>query len=155
MMYGCVGSMRNVLKLNQAKSWKEKQQLRMNRKAMRFDMVGQLPLDVVSWLRDVFGLEQRVVTSALTINCLFPVAPSVLGTAWGDNPVGYHWRVTFGNFCPDQTGPVTPWAHRCLLVLNKPREGALSRVWEKISTNTRLQKVVVVVHDRPGEKRLP
>jgi hypothetical protein len=40
---------------------------------MRFDMVGQLPLKIIAWLRDVFGLEQQMVTSALTLNCLFPV----------------------------------------------------------------------------------
>jgi len=44
-------------------------------------MVGQLPLEIIAWLRDVFDLEQQVVTSALTINCLFPVAPSVLTTS--------------------------------------------------------------------------
>ena len=95
-----------------------------------------------------------MLTSALTINCLFLVSPSVLGTSWGDSPVGYHWRVTVDNFCPDQTGPVAPWTHRCLLVLNEPREGALSRVWEKITATARLRRVVVVIHERPGGKRL-
>jgi len=98
----------------------------MNREAMRFGIVGQLPLGMVAWLRDVFDLEQQVVTSALTTNCLCPVAPSVLGTSWGDSLVGYHWMVTVYNFCPDQTGPVTPWAHRCLLVLNEPRQASLT-----------------------------
>ena len=155
VLYECVWSMRKVLKLNQAKRREVKQQPRINRKAMRFSIVGQLPLEIVAWLRDVFGLEQQVVTSALTINCLFPVALSGLGMSWGDSPVGYYWTVTVDNFCPDQTGPVTPWAHRCLLVLNEPREGALSRVWEKITSTARLRRVVVVVHERPGGKRLP
>jgi len=115
---------------------------------------GQLPLEIVAWLQDTFGLEQQVVTSALTINCLFPVAPSVLGTSWGDTSAGYHWRVTVDNFCPDLTGPAAPWAHRCLLVLNEPREGDFSRVWEKISATARLRKVVVVIHERPGGKHL-
>jgi len=43
------------------------------------DIVGQLPLEIIAWLRDVFDLEQQVVTSALTLNCLFPVVLSVLG----------------------------------------------------------------------------
>jgi len=146
--------MRKVLKHNQEKNRKEKEHPRINGKAMRFNMIWQLPLEIIAWLRDVFDLEQQVVTSALTINCLFPVAPSVLGTFWGDSPVGYHWRVTVDNFCPDTTGPPTPWSHWCLVVLIEPREGALSRVWEKITTTARLQRVVFVIHDRPGEKRL-
>jgi len=90
VLYECVGSMRKVLKHNQEKPRKEKQQPRINGKAMRFDMIGQLPLEIIAWLRDVFDLEQEVVTSALTINCLFLVAPSVLGTSWEDCLVGYH-----------------------------------------------------------------
>ena len=46
------------------------------------------------------------------------------------------------------------WSHRCLLVLNEPRDGALSRVWEKINATARLRQVVVVIHERPGGKRL-
>jgi len=42
----------------------------MDRKAMRFGMIGQLPLEIVAWLRDAFDLEQQVLTSALTINRL-------------------------------------------------------------------------------------
>jgi len=103
VLYECAGSMRKVLKLNQEKTSKVKQQPRINRKAMRFGMVAQLPFEIVAWLRDVFGLEQQVVISVLTINCLFPVAPSMLGTAWGDSPVGYHWRVIVDNFYPGQT----------------------------------------------------
>ena len=34
---------------------------------MRFDIVGQLPLEIIAWLRNVFDLEQQVVTSALTL----------------------------------------------------------------------------------------
>jgi len=78
----------------------------------------------------------------------------MLGTLWGDSPVGYHWGVTVDNFCPQQTGPPAPWTHRCLLVLNEPREGALSRVWENIAATARLRRVVVVIHERPGGKRL-
>ena len=81
---------------------------------MRFSIVGQLPLEIVAWLRDVFGLEQQVVTSALSINCLCPVTPSVLGTSWGDSPVGIYWRVTVDNFCPDKAGPVAPWSREDL-----------------------------------------
>jgi len=126
----CVWSMCKVLKHNQAKTRNLIQQPRMNDKAIRFHMVGQLPLEIIAWLRDVFDLEEQVVTSALTINRLFPVAPSVLGTSWGDSPVGYNWRVTVDNFCPDKTGPVAPWSHKCLLVLNEPRDGALTSVGE-------------------------
>jgi len=57
----------------------------MNRKAMRFGMIGQLPFEIVAWLRDVLGLEQQVMTSALAINCLFPVAPSVLWFVGGQS----------------------------------------------------------------------
>jgi len=78
----------------------------------------------------------------------------VLGGSWKDSPVGNHWRVTVVDFCANKTGPVAPWSHRCLLVLNEPREGALSRVWEKITATARLQRVVVVIHERPGAKRL-
>ena len=121
---------------------------------MRFDMIEQLPLEIIAWLQDVFDLEQQGVTSTRTINCHFQVAPSVLGTSWGDSPVGYHWRVTVDNFCADTTGSPAPWSHWCLVVLNEPREGALSRVWEKITATARLRRVVVVIHDRPGGKRL-
>jgi len=95
-----------------------------------------------------------VVTSALTLNCLFVVGPTVLGTSWGDSPVGGHWRVLVDDFCDAKTGPAAPWSHRCLLVLNEPRDGALSRVREKINATARLRQVVVVIHERPGEKRL-
>jgi len=63
-------------------------------------------------------------------------------------------RVTVDNFCPDTTGSPEPWSHRCLVVLNEPKEGALSRVWEKITATARLQRVVVVIQDRPGKKCL-
>ena len=81
VLYECVVSMRKVLELNSATvtTRKVKQQPRINREAMRFGIVGQLPLEMVAWLPDVFDLEQQVVTSTLTIKCLFPVAPSVLG----------------------------------------------------------------------------
>ena len=52
-------------------------------------------------------------------------------------------------------GPVAPWSHRCLVVLNEPRDGALSRVWEKITATAGLRRVVGVIHERPGQKRLP
>jgi len=147
--------MRKVLEHNKAKTRHVREQPRINRNAMRFEIVGQLPLEIIGWLQDVFDLEQEVVTSALTLNCLFPVVPSVLRSSWGDSPVGYHWRVTVDNFCPDMTRPVAPWSHRCLVVLNEPRDGALSRVWEKITATARLRRVVVVIHERPGQKRLP
>jgi len=155
VLYECVGSIRKVLEHNKAKTRHVKEQPRINRNAMRFDTVGQLPLEITAWLQDVFDLEQQVVTSALTLNCLFPVVPSVLGSSWRDSPVGNHWRVTVDNFCPDMTGPVAPWSHRCLVVLNEPRDGALSRVWEKMIATARLRRVVVVIHERPGQKRLP
>jgi len=95
---------------------------------MRFDMVTQLPLEIIAWLRDVSDFEQQVVTSALTLNCLFPVVLSVLGSSWGDSPVDYHRRATVDNFCHDMTGSVAPWSHNCLVVLNEPQDGALSQV---------------------------
>jgi len=51
-------------------------------------MVGQLPLKIIAWLRDVFGLEQQMVTSALTLNCLFPVV-------WPCNGGRHAWRSGF------------------------------------------------------------
>jgi len=63
--------MRKVLGLNQATTKNVKHEPQMNRKAMCFGMVGQPPLEIVAWLRDVFGLEQQVVTSTLTTNYLF------------------------------------------------------------------------------------
>jgi len=41
------------------------------------------------------------------------------------------------------------------VVLNEPRDGALSRVWEKITATAGLRRVVGVIHERPGQKRLP
>jgi hypothetical protein len=96
-------------------------------------------------------LEQQVVTSALTINCVFPVAPTVLETSWGDSPVGNRWRVTVNNFFSDKTGPVASWSHRCQPFLNEPRECALSRVWEKITATARLQ---IVVADRKKKAKM-
>jgi len=72
----------------------------------------------------------------------------------GTSPVGGHWRVSVDNFCAPKTGPVAPWSHRCLLVLNEPRDGAISRVWEKTNATARLRQVSVVIHERPGGKRL-
>jgi len=155
VLYECVGSMRKVLEHNKAKTRHIKEQSRINGNGMRFNIVGHLPLEIIAWLRDVFDLEQQVVTSDLTLNCLFPVVPSVLGSSWGDSPVGYHRKVIVDNFCPDMTRPVAPWSHRCLVILNGPRDGALSRVWEKITATARLRRVVVVIHERPGQKRLP
>jgi len=151
LLYDC---MRRDLELAQAKTRNVKQQSRMNGNAMRFDMIGQLPLEIIGWLRDAFHLEQQVVTSALTLNCLFAVAPTMLGTLWGDSPVGSHWRVSVDDFFAAKTGPVALWSHRCLLVLNEPRDGALSRVWEKINATARLRQVVVIIHEIPGGKRL-
>jgi len=80
-----------------------------------------------------------------------------MGTSWGDNPVGKHWQVTADDFCAVTTGPVAPWSHRCLLLLNEGREGALSmslKVWEKINATARLRKAVVVINESPGEQHL-
>ena len=44
----------------------------------------------------------------------------------GDSLASYYWRVTVDRFCPDMTGPVAPWSHRCLVVLNESRDGTLS-----------------------------
>ena len=73
----------------------------------------------------------------------------------GGHLVGYHWRVTVDNFCPDTTGPVEPRSHRCLVFLNEPRDWALSRVWEKITATARLRRVVVIIHERPGQNVCP
>jgi len=70
--YECVGSMRKVLEHNKAKPRHVKEQPRINGNAMRFDIVKQLPLEIVAWLRDVLDLEQQVVTNALTLNCFPP-----------------------------------------------------------------------------------
>ena len=51
-------SMRKVLKHNKAKTRHVKEQPRINGNAMRFDIVGQLLLEIIAWLRDVFDLEQ-------------------------------------------------------------------------------------------------
>jgi len=40
-----------------AKTRNVKQQPWMNGIAMRFDMIGQLPLEIIGWLRDAFHLE--------------------------------------------------------------------------------------------------
>jgi len=77
VMSECVQSVRKFLEHEQQKTRNVKQQSRLNVKAMRFGMVGQIPLEIIAWLRDVFGLEQQVLTSALTCNCLFPVEPTV------------------------------------------------------------------------------
>ena len=90
--------MRKVLEHANAKTRNVKQQPRMNGNAMRFDMISQLPLEIIGWLCDAFHLEQQVVTSALTLNCLFAVAPTVLGTSWGDSPVVGHWMVPVDDF---------------------------------------------------------
>jgi len=150
VMSECVRSVRKFLEHKQQKTRNVKQQPRLNVAAMRLSMAGQIPLEIIAWLRDVFGLEQQVLTSALTCNCLFPVEPTVLGTSWGDSPVSKHWKVTVD----DLTGQVAKWSHRCLLVLNEPIDGALSRVWEKINATARLRQVVVVIQERPGGKRL-
>ena len=153
-LYQCVWSMRKVLEHYQAKTRNVKHQPWINREAMCFDAVGQKSLKLLAWLRDVLGLEQEVVTSALTISYLFPVAPSVLGSSWWNSPVGNRLRVTVDDFCADKTRPVAPWSQRFMLVLNEPRQGALSRVQEKITTTARLRRLVVVIHERPGRKRL-
>jgi len=152
-MSECIRSVRKFLEHEQ-QNRNVKQQPRLNVEAMRFGMVGQIPLEIMAWLRDAFGLTQQVLTSALTCNCLFPVAPTVLGTSWGDSPVSKHWKVTVDNFCIGQRGHVAQGSHQCLLVLNEPRDGALSRVWEKINAKARLWQVVVVIQERPGEKHL-
>jgi len=145
VMSECVRSVRKSLEHAQQKTRNVQQQPRLNVESMRFGMVGQIPLEIIAWLRHAFGLTQQVLTSALTCNCLFPVAPTVLGTSWGDSPVSKHWKVTVDDFCAGQTGQVAQWSHRCLLVLNEPRDGALSRLWEKINATARLRQVVVVI----------
>jgi len=50
--------MRKVLKHNKAKTRHVNEQPRINGNAMRFDIVGQLLLEIIAWLRDVFDLEQ-------------------------------------------------------------------------------------------------
>jgi len=50
VLYKCVGSMRKVLELNQAKTRNVKHQPRMKRKAMHFDRAGQLLLEILAWL---------------------------------------------------------------------------------------------------------
>ena len=67
VLHECVGSMRKVLEHNKARTRHTKEQSRINGNAMRFDIVGQLPLEIIAWLRNVFDLEQQVVTSALTL----------------------------------------------------------------------------------------
>ena len=62
--------------------------------------------------------------------------------------------MTVDDCCAGQTGQVAQWSHWCLLVLDEPRDGALSRVWEEINATARLRQVVVVFQERPGEKRL-
>jgi hypothetical protein len=78
----------------------------MNRIALRFVMVGQLLLKIVAWLRDVFRIEQQVVTSAFTINGLFPQAPATVGPAWRDSHVGKNWQVTVDDFGAFPEGPI-------------------------------------------------
>jgi len=128
VMSECVWSVRKFLDHEQQKTRNVKQQPQLNVEVMRFGMVGQIPLEIIACLRNVFGLTQQVLTSALTCNCLFPVVPTVQGTLWGDSPVSKHWKVTVDDFCIGQTGQVAQWSHQCLLVLNDPRDGALSRM---------------------------
>ena len=47
LLYECVRSMRRDLELAQAKTRNVKQQSRMNGNAKRFDMIGQLPLEII------------------------------------------------------------------------------------------------------------
>ena len=130
VMSECVWSVRKFLDHEQQKTRNVKQQPQLNVEVMRFGMVGQIPLEIMAWLRDAFGLTQQVLTSALTCNCLFPVAPTVLGTSWGDSPVSKHWKVTVDNFCIGQRGQVAQGSHQCLLVLNEPRDRVLESVGE-------------------------
>jgi len=115
--------------------------------AMRLGMVGQIPFEIIAWLHDAFGLTQQVLTSLLTCNCLFSVTPTILGTSWRDSLVSKHWKVTADDFCVGQTGQVAQWSHRCLLLLNEPTAGALSRVWEKMNATARLRQTVVIIQE--------
>ena len=47
ILYECVGSMRKVLEHAQAKTRNIKQQPRMSGNVMRFDLIGQLPLELL------------------------------------------------------------------------------------------------------------
>jgi len=56
---------------------------------------------------------------------------------------------------PRHDGTSAPWSHRCLVVLNEPRDGVLSRLLGKITATARLRRVAVVMQERPGRKRSP
>jgi len=49
--------MRKVVEFDQEKTRNVKQQPRMDTMARRFDMIGQLSLEIAAWLRDAFDLE--------------------------------------------------------------------------------------------------
>jgi len=48
VLYECFESMRKTLEFDQGKTKNVKQQPRMDRKAIRFGMIGQLPLEIVA-----------------------------------------------------------------------------------------------------------
>jgi len=53
------GNLHKVLEHAQAKTRNGKQQPQIDGNAMRFEMIGQLPFDIIGWLRDAFHLEQH------------------------------------------------------------------------------------------------
>jgi len=57
VVYECIESMRKVVEFDQEKTRNVKQQPRMDTMARRFDMIGQLSLEIAAWLRDAFDLE--------------------------------------------------------------------------------------------------
>jgi len=123
VLYECVGGMRQFL----ASTGNARHRRQMTHTALRFGIVGQLPLKIATWLRDFFSVEQQVVTSMLTINGLFPKAPAMVGTAWRDSHIRQNWQVTVDDFGASPEYPIHAWQHRCLLVLNESKDWALTR----------------------------
>jgi len=115
-------------------------------------MVSDCQLELKAWILDVFDIQGKRMTSALTVLCLFNAKQGVLGQEWGERST---WKLEYYNL-PAKNTPhkhsswvQEPWAHSCFIIVQHSAFGRhLELVWDKIEqTTTGGHRVVLLIED--------
>ena len=108
-------------------------------------IVGQIPWELRTWLRDHLHIKQEALTTPLTISSVFELTPLILATTTTPQP--------FPTEYIDGTWAQESYAENTLLVLHEQRQDRLENIWTKCRATAHNGRLVaVIIQEQPDTR---
>ena len=111
----------------------------------QLQVVGQIPWELRTWLRDHLHITQEALTTPLTLSSVFDLPPHIWPTTKTAQP--------FPTEHIDESWAKHPYTANTLLVLNEQRQDHLEPIWTKCRNTAQTGRLVAVLIQEQPEKR--